>query len=178
MSARADITIDWNVSPRVMTVADPSVALLTQDLHDTARVLEQSERGMTEDSIINSAGKEDLGGGLFVGITTTLQDTVVGFAARGGPTFIRCTITEGNIVAVDTVPAAISPIETTAFTHIVLENSTSAALLDGGAGAPSAASIADAVWDELVADHTIIGSTSKDLKAAKQLSQLAFINTL
>ncbi len=43
------------------------------------------------------------------------------------------------------------------------------------AGGASASDVADAVWDELIASHTISGSTGKTLKDAKTKATLASI---
>ena len=48
MSFRADITIDWSLSPRIITVAAPSVEVSMQDLYDTLRTLEASSPAMDE----------------------------------------------------------------------------------------------------------------------------------
>jgi hypothetical protein len=43
----------------------------------------------------------------------------------------------------------------------------------GGGSAPTASQVADAVWDELVADHTSAGSVGKELNDAKKKASLA-----
>jgi len=60
-----------------------------------------------------------------------LNNARLAFAARGGPGFTQCTVTAGNLVAVDADGADIDPIQTTAFTQVVLSADTSAALLGG-----------------------------------------------
>jgi hypothetical protein len=67
-----------------------------QDLHDTLRAWEDSPDGETYNVIIQSAGKEDLGGGVLVGITSTLQNAVVQFAAR------TVSISGGTVTTTDT----------------------------------------------------------------------------
>lgn len=128
MTIRTDFTVDFSVSPRIMTIASPSVTVSIQDLHDTLIDIESRPRNMSFLRLISSAGKETLTGGLQVGITATLQNAKVAFAARAGPSFVQCTITGGNLVAVDGVGAAIDPIQTTAFTQVVLTNAVSAVI--------------------------------------------------
>lgn len=83
MAFRSDLSIDWELSPRVVTVADPSALLTVQDLHDTLTDLEDTIEGGQYDNLISSAGKETLKAGVvFVGITSTLQHVVVEFEAR------------------------------------------------------------------------------------------------
>jgi len=82
MTVRTDISVNWELSPRLITVLSPSVELTVQDLHDTLAFLEQNPLNMDDDQIIQSAGKEVLGGGVTVGITSTLLNAQVSFEAR------------------------------------------------------------------------------------------------
>lgn len=82
MSSRSDLLTDWNQSPRIITVLSPSVELTVQDNHDTARVAEHEPANSSYSQLVKSAGKEDLGGGTLVGITSTMQDAVIAFEAR------------------------------------------------------------------------------------------------
>lgn len=86
MVERADITVDWGLSPRLIEVALPSAELSNQDMHDTLNSntlqpgqSDDSLENMDDDFIIDSAGKEDLGGGVEVGITSTLLDAQIAF---------------------------------------------------------------------------------------------------
>lgn len=85
MAVRTDITVDFTRSPRLITVAAPSVAVSIQDLHDTLRTIEARPRNMDDPRLISSAGKEALGSGVTVGITSTLQNAQISFAARTTP---------------------------------------------------------------------------------------------
>lgn len=128
------IIVDFTVSPRIITVPVPLVAISIQDLHDTVTNIEDDPpNGMQYDRLIRSAGKEVLGGGVAVGITATLLNAKLAFAARGGPSFIQCVVSGGNLVAVDALGAQIDPIEPTAFTQVVVAQSSSATSLDIGA---------------------------------------------
>jgi hypothetical protein len=82
MTTRNDVVVNWEVSPRIITVLAPSVEITVQDLVDTLRVLEADIQNMDEPAIISAAGKEDLGGGVSVGITATMQDAKLAFEAR------------------------------------------------------------------------------------------------
>jgi hypothetical protein len=101
-----------------------------QDLVDTARELESELGNLDDPSLLSAAGKEDLGGGVSVGITVTLNNARVAFEARLGPSYVQCNISGGNLVAVDEAGATIPPVQPTAFTQIVLANSSSATLVD------------------------------------------------
>lgn len=134
MAVRSDISVDFSVSPRIITVASPSVALLIQDLNDTLRSIERGlAAGMQFSSLLLSAGKNDLGSGALVGITLTLQNAQVAFAARPGPATIQCAISGGNLVAVDATNVSMSPIAATAFTQVTLAQSSSATIINGAA---------------------------------------------
>jgi hypothetical protein len=86
MTTRDDVNADYQPSPRVVEVAAPSTELTVQDLVDTLRISEEGfSEGLAFDKLIDAAGKEDLGGGVLVGITANLQDAQVSFEARRTP---------------------------------------------------------------------------------------------
>ncbi len=127
MAIRSDFTVDWSVSPRIITVDAPSVDVVIQDLHDTCRSLESEPTAMDDKILIQSAGLESLGGGTAVGLTSTLQNALIAFEARTGPSYIQCKVSGGNVVAVDGAGASVdSPISPTAFTQVVITASSSA----------------------------------------------------
>lgn len=103
MTERADITVDWALSPRLIEVALPSVIVNNQDLHDTLNsntlqpgLADDSLENMDDDTIIDSAGKENLGGGVEVGITSTLLDGQVAFGRTAPRHTAPYTITTGS----------------------------------------------------------------------------------
>ena len=126
MALRTDVSVDWHLSPRIITVASPSTEITIQDLHDTTTWIEMQTRGMSEFKLISSAGKEDLGDGVQVGISSTLQNAKLAFEARPGLTFEQCHISGGNLVAVDEFDVAIDPVQTTPYTQVVRTASSSA----------------------------------------------------
>lgn len=179
MAVRNDITVDWFASPRIITVAVPSTEITIQDLLDTCRELEDDLTNTVYDPLASAAGKENLGGGVRVGITLTLLNAVLAFEARPGPTYTQCIVSGGNIVAVDSNGDNLSPIYPTAFTQ-VLTSASSSATLQG----ISATEIANAVWDEPLSNHVNVGSVAEALanagltpEQAKQLL-MVFINSL
>jgi len=83
MTVRTDLIIDYELSPRIITVQAPSVELNIQDLHDTVTSsFEDSIEGSEHPNLISTAGKEELGGGVLVGLTSTLQNAQVAFETR------------------------------------------------------------------------------------------------
>lgn len=85
MTTRSDVDVEFNTSPRIAEVASPSVEITMQDLVDTLRKQEDSFVGMSFDKLINASGKEDLGGGVKVGITVAMQNLLLAFAGRTVP---------------------------------------------------------------------------------------------
>jgi len=129
MAVRNDLVVDWEVSPRVITVLAPSVEITIQDLHDSCRFLESEPVAMDDPILIDTAGLENLGGGTKVGLTATLQNALVAFEARTGPQYIQCNVSGGNVVAIDDVGSSFTtPVHPTAFTQVVITASSSATL--------------------------------------------------
>ena len=86
MTTRTDeVDIDFFSSPRVMEVQAPATEFIMQDIVDTTRKLEDAFSGMSFDKLINASGKEDLGGGVKVGITVAMQNMLLAFAGRTTP---------------------------------------------------------------------------------------------
>lgn len=69
----------------MLEVDAPSEELIMQDLVDTARVIESSFQGSGFPKLINASGKEDLGGGVKVGITVAMQNLLLAFQGRTTP---------------------------------------------------------------------------------------------
>jgi len=128
MAIRNDLTIDWAASPRIITVAAPSVELTMQDLYDTLRNLAAQPAAMDEAEITDGSGKEPLGGGVLVGLTIKLLNAQAAFEARLGPSWVECNLTGGNLVAVDADGNAMSSVKPTAYVFIVKTASASATL--------------------------------------------------
>ena len=96
MAEQPYITVDRSESPRLIEIAvddggtvGGSNEVSIQDLHDTlnsntlpAGDPDDSLDNMDDDFLIDSAGKENLGGGLGVGITSTLNNAQVAFAGN------------------------------------------------------------------------------------------------
>ena len=131
MAVRSDITVEFDLSPRIITVAAPSTALSIQDLVDTLRGIEGALDSMSYFHLTDAAGKNDLGGGSFVGITISLRDAEVAFEARLGPAFELCTVSGGNLTAVGTDGITpIDPIHPTAYTTVVITQSSSPTIIN------------------------------------------------
>lgn len=132
MVVRTDIIVDFTQSPRIITVLSPSVNLSIQDLVDTCRSIEVTDFNLIYDHLIDASGKQNLGGGLYVGVTASLNNALIAFQARSGPSYIQCTVNGGNLVAIDSNGNNISPIQPTAFTQVITTSSSSSTLITGG----------------------------------------------
>ena len=126
MAIRDDFSIDWEVSPRIITVAAPAIECSMQDILDTLRNEEAKTSNMDDLSIVSASGKEPLGAGTYVGLTVALQNATIGFEARSGPEWTICDLNGGNLVAFNTDGDAISSIDPTAFVSISKTASSSA----------------------------------------------------
>ena len=74
MAVRTDVSIDQTKSPRIAEITSTSSEITVQDSHDTLVRLEDDHWNKTYDKLVSTAGKEDLGGGVAVGLTTTLNN--------------------------------------------------------------------------------------------------------
>lgn len=170
MAVRNDLSVDFIASPRIITVASPSTTLTIQDLHDTIKTIEAYIWNMSFPKLLNSFGKQDLGGSVLVGITAELQNAKVAFEARGGPSYTLCTISGGNLVAKDTAGDTMSPISPTAFTQIVLSQSSSATIIQDTAEWTQAekdnhisttTNIPSTTWTQAISGITGVGTIGK-----------------
>jgi len=121
--------------------------IVIQDLHDTLRTLEAEPTALDNPSIVDSSGKESLGGGLSVGLTATLQNARLAFEARGGPGFELCRVSGGNLVAVDTAGDTMASIKPTAYVTVSTQASASATISAPTAEVIQAANAA--MWDDV-----------------------------
>jgi hypothetical protein len=74
-----------NLSPRIIEVLDPTTDVTVQELVNAIRAWEDTETGELYPALIDAAGKEELGGGVVVGITATLQNARLMFTGRTTP---------------------------------------------------------------------------------------------
>lgn len=98
MTTRSDLLMDFSQSPRVAVVRDPSTELTAQDMVDTLRKFEDSTSGITELKLIEASGKNNLGGGVKVGVTVEGQDTQVSFEGRTNTAQIGSVTTTDDVL--------------------------------------------------------------------------------
>ena len=80
-----DIAVYPLENPRIIEITVPQTEVTIQDLHNAVRDWEDSPLGTSFEYLIDTAGKEDLGGGIQVGITSTLNNAQVYFPPRSIP---------------------------------------------------------------------------------------------
>jgi hypothetical protein len=89
LTARIDVNVDYSVSPRVITVDAPSTGIIIQDIVDTLRDSEEAfAEGLSFEKLLNASGKDELGGGVLVGLTGSLQNALLAFEGRTTPASI------------------------------------------------------------------------------------------
>lgn len=128
----ATLTIDPEVSPRLITIAAPDTTITVQEIVNWCREWEMTIDGMVYDRLINANGKQSLSGVKSVGITAVFQNTKIEFEARSGPSYAECYITDGNLLAIDDVGASMAPLNPTAYVFATVELDTSAAIVETG----------------------------------------------
>lgn len=82
MTFRSDVHVHWAKSPRIVHLLAPATSITVQDIVDTLRQLEAELGAIDDDSIIEATGKDDIGGGRFVGVTATLKNAKLFFGDR------------------------------------------------------------------------------------------------
>jgi hypothetical protein len=138
------VAITFDKALKTILVEAPAASVSVQELDNAIRDYEPTQGMMDYPPIALASGKEDLGGGLYVGITLELlDDWRVQFEARTGPAWTPCRISGGNLVAFNSFGD--DPVKPSAFTYVTRALSTSAALLSGGGGALTAQETCDAV---------------------------------
>src|SRR3990167_10017343 len=117
---------------RVVQVDSPQTSVAVQDLINQIRAYEEQLINMDYGTIANAYGKQALGGGAFIGITLELiNDWRIAFEARPGPDTILCSVSGGNLVAINQY--ANNPIKPTAFTQINIAQSSSPTIIEANA---------------------------------------------
>ena len=113
---------------RLITIESPATEVTCQNLLNAIRTFEYSTGGIDDAQIGFAAGKEALGGDVFVGITLTLRDWKVKFEDRAGPTWIYCNVSGGNLVSVDGNGDFQFPLEPATYVMATITASSSATL--------------------------------------------------
>lgn len=123
------VTLTFDKVNEIITVDISEIEATIQDLHNAIKDWEDNLQNCEIAKICDSYGKQQLVGGIYVGLTMVLYDWKLAFAARGGPDWVECVISGGNLVRYDTVAEGYtSPIEPTAYVSVTISSSSSATL--------------------------------------------------
>jgi hypothetical protein len=95
MTVRTDVSIRFNLSPRIIHIAAPSTEITIQDLHDTLRALEDEPSAMQYPDLIETTGGQSLGGADSVGLTASLKNARIAFDAR------KTSVSAGSVTTTD-----------------------------------------------------------------------------
>lgn len=121
-------TLTFFKTDKVIQVDAPQTTVSIQDLLNQIRLYEENLNNLDYGIIANAYGKQALGGGAYIGITMELvNDWRIAFEARSGPDTIPCSVSGGNLVAINQYSN--NPIKPTAFTQINVQQSSSPTII-------------------------------------------------
>lgn len=136
------MSLSFGHSTKLISVPQADAQPLTmQALINAIRTEEASERGITEPQIASAAGKDDLGGGVYTGITVNLASTwKLNFSAGA----YQATVSGGNL------SDALARINNTGSPQVLVQASAAAtAVSTSGSTPPTAAAIAAETVNQL-----------------------------
>ena len=120
-------TLTFDDINKIITVDAPDIEITIQELHNAIVEWEDELENMDIDRVVESTGKEPLGGGVSVGITLVLLNNWrLAFEARPGPTWVQCRVSGGNTVG----SHPDGPVYQTAFVQVLITASSSATTAD------------------------------------------------
>lgn len=144
------VSFIFDITNKLLIVESPFTQVTIQQIVDVVREWQDELIEEQIEDFINPSGKQELGtgSGVYVGITLQFRyGWRIKFQDRAGPLWSDCYITGGNIVG-----DGYTPWVSGTFVNTIVQQSTSAALLSGGA---DPLVIAAAVWDEDLSTHAI-----------------------
>jgi len=155
-------------------VAVPQVnaqPLLMQDLINSIRTQEASERGIVEDQIADASGKNDLGGSVLTGITVSFRSSwKLEFAAGA----YQATVSGGNL------SDALARIQNTGSPQVLVQASAAATLVETGQSGLTAQESADLAAAAAGNDPTAIADAvlNRDMAAVPDTNQRSLLNAI
>lgn len=81
MTVRTDFDVDFEQDPRLIELTSNSNIVSAQDSHDTLATIQDTPEGGQFPFIVDTTGKDPLGGGVVVGLTTALKNAQYAFQA-------------------------------------------------------------------------------------------------
>lgn len=90
---------DFNFDTQIMELQIAYVTITLQEIYDSAHDASANLNHMDSKIVARASGQNDLGGGLKTGLTVELLNGWrLKAADRGGPSFVRVSITGGNFI--------------------------------------------------------------------------------
>jgi hypothetical protein len=121
------LTFQFDRVNRFIIIPSPTIAVTVQQIYDEAREFESDIFNLDLSSLVVGSGKQDLGGGVQVGVTVELiNDWRIKFEDRPGPTVVQVSITGGNLVTVNSFDN--NPIASSTFVQVQITSSSSATI--------------------------------------------------
>ena len=159
-------TLSFDRVNKIVTVVSPDIELSIQELYDKVRDYEDEPGNLDLKNMISAGGKEDLGGGVSVGVTATLLD--------GWQVFFQLTsqdtrISGGNLVALDAGGSNQSPISNANIVKLEAGSGTTAILSGSGVTPQDVEDISTAVWEQQI-DNGYATGTFGDFVVTKLLT--------
>ena len=131
-----------NIPNKIATIPMPNPTVTIQDLYNDLKEFESTPQGISADVTCSAAGKDDLGGGEFVGITMTMiNEWRLEFEPQGGPSYESRIVGGGNLVAVNAFDN--NPIYPSSYTQVQIRQSQAPTILED-----DDTTIAALVWEE------------------------------
>jgi len=120
-------TLEFDFPAKIINVPLPDINVDLQFLINSIRLAEGGiSQGIAYPKIADTFGKQDLGGGVLVGITCVLlYGWRIKFADRPGPETVSCSVTGGNFVG----EAGANPVAPSTFTQVTTQQSSSATII-------------------------------------------------
>lgn len=123
------VEFTFDKTNQIIQCESPDAEFTIQELFNAVRDYEDDFPNIEVNKIADAYGKQDLGGGVLVGITMVLYDWKVQFEPRGGPDWELCNIRGGNLVRYDTGTEQYgNPVNPTAYVTVTLTSSSSATI--------------------------------------------------
>ena len=147
------VTLSFDNPSQIITVMAPDTEITIQELHNKIREYEDDLDNHSYGIICDTSGKEQLLGGVQVGLTMVLYDWKVKFESRAGPTYVQCAISGGNVVGYDTGTSTYgSPLEPSDYVYAVITSSSSATLQE--LESIQYSSFQQGVWIDITSSYT------------------------
>lgn len=141
-------TLQFDRVNRLIIVLSPDTEVSVQELYDKSADYLDEPAQMDLANFVQAAGKFNLGGGEFTGVALRLLNWKVQFEDRAGPGITQCSVTGGDLIAVDAIGDPTNAIEPSTNVFAVIRQSTAPAAIQPVLSQDDLDNVGDAVWAE------------------------------